>query len=135
MRRRGWVPTTWIGLGLLLALAAFLAPTHALAAPQPCTEAGLDAALAAGGMQTFSCALGTTITISGTKYVGQNVTLDGGGAYQVFSLGYNTVTFGVANLTAGATRKRGSFPEHKTVNNVISTRIGENRANTRGSRR
>ncbi len=77
MRRQGWVPTTWIGLGLLLALAAFLVPTHALAAPQPCTEAGLDAALAAGGMQTFICAPGSTIMISGTKYVGQRANTRG----------------------------------------------------------
>ena len=113
----------------LLALLATAGP--AAAASQSCTEAGLDAALAAGGTQTFSRVPGSTITISGTKYVGKNVmldgggnlTIDGGGAYRVFSLGYNTVTFGVANLTAGATRKRGSFPEHKTVKKVSGMSI------------
>lgn len=65
---------------LALLLAAALAPSAALGAVQPCTEAGLDAAVAAGGTNTFACVGATTITISTSKSVTvANLTLDGGG--------------------------------------------------------
>ncbi len=63
---------------LLLSLA--LAPTPSHAAVQPCTETGLDAAVLAGGSNTFSCVGATTITITTSKAISAaNLVLDGGG--------------------------------------------------------
>lgn len=46
----------------------------------PCTESGLDAALAAGGVATFDCAAKTTIVVSQSKSISRSGTnLDGGG--------------------------------------------------------
>ena len=93
----------------MLALVAMLAlspVSRAQAAAYNCDEAGLNAALAAGGSATFGCAAATTVTVTGTKTVSKSVNLDGGGlltisganARQVFSVN-SGVTFGVANLT------------------------------------
>jgi hypothetical protein len=48
--------------------------------PASCTEAALDAALAPGGLVTFDCgAAPVTITITSTKTIAQDTTIDGGG--------------------------------------------------------
>lgn len=69
-----------LSAAVMLILTLALAPTSALAAVQACTEAGLDAAIAAGGTNTFSCAGATTIAVSATKSISiANLVLDGGG--------------------------------------------------------
>lgn len=65
-------------LALLLVYLYLLPNQSTRAAVQPCDEAGLNAAIAAGGSHTFDCAGPTTITISATKTIGLNITLDGG---------------------------------------------------------
>src|SRR3954469_23868210 len=48
--------------------------------PESCTEAALDAALAGGGTVTFNCGPSpVTITVTSTKTVAINTTVDGGG--------------------------------------------------------
>ncbi len=71
-------------LALLLALGllgGWLPLAHpARAASYSCDEAGLDAALGAGGEATFACAGPTTITVGSSKSPGGTpTTLDGGG--------------------------------------------------------
>lgn len=71
----------------------------------PCSEAGLDQALAAGGAATFSCSGPTTISITSTKTINQSiqidggglVKLDGGGSLQVFIVQVG-VQAGLSNL-------------------------------------
>ena len=65
-----------IARAVLLMLLAM--PAVASAAVYPCTEAGLNSGLAAGGVVQFSCASATTIPISGTKVVTTPVDIDGG---------------------------------------------------------
>lgn len=81
-----------------------------------CTEAELDAALASGGNVTFSCgASPVTITLTSTKTVSANtsldgggvVTLSGGGAVLLFSVNPG-VTMALSNLTVTAGRSAGS---------------------------
>ena len=49
--------------------------------PASCTEAALDSALSAGGSVTFDCgASSVTITITSTKIIGADTTIDGGSA-------------------------------------------------------
>ena len=99
------------GLGLsavvILVLNLALLPISAHASVQACTEAGLDAAIAAGGSNTFSCAGATTIAITASKSISvANLVLDGGGlltisggnARRIFQVnGGSAVTF--QNLT------------------------------------
>ncbi len=70
-----------------------------------CTEAALDAALALGGLVTFNCGPNpVTITVTSTKTIALNTTIDGGGlitisggnSVRVFSTGVNFI---VQNLT------------------------------------
>jgi hypothetical protein len=79
----------------LLALVAAWAMSRPLAAQvYPCTEAGLDLALATGGSASFACVSATTVTVSNVKLVARDIVLDGGGlltvsgggARQVFSV-------------------------------------------------
>jgi len=92
---------------LLVALVwACVPPVVVSAASYPCSEAGVDAALAAGGTATFSCAGATTITVSATKTATKNATLDGGGRVTLSGGGARrvlTVNSGIAvglvNLT------------------------------------
>jgi predicted dienelactone hydrolase len=73
--------------GKLLLVLASLRATPVLAAgvvgsgtPESCTEAALDAALAGGGVVTFDCgAEPVTITVTSTKVIVQDTTIDGGG--------------------------------------------------------
>lgn len=54
----------------------------ARAATYPCSEAGLDAALAAGGDASFGCAAATTIVLAQPKTITRSGTnLDGGGTF------------------------------------------------------
>lgn len=69
-----------------------------------CTDAALDAALAGGGLVTFDCSGPTTIDVStgtGTKTIGADTTVDGGGLVTISgrqSVGVFFVNSGV-NLT------------------------------------
>lgn len=74
--------------------------------PASCTEAALDAALAGGGLVTFNCGSDSvTITITSTKMIAQDTTIDGGGritisgggAVRVFTS--DRASFAVVNLT------------------------------------
>jgi hypothetical protein len=98
----------WSALGLALALGGLLLAalfaglrpglaSAAEAAVYPCSQAGLNSALAAGGSATFSCAVPTTVTVSGRKLVNKNVSLDGG---QKLILSGGSVT-GVFTVAAG----------------------------------
>ncbi|HEX2914300.1 MAG TPA: Calx-beta domain-containing protein [Chloroflexia bacterium] len=74
----------WVALALIIVVALNLLQLGfpagvARAAAYPCSEAGLDAALAAGGVATFSCAAPTTITLTTAKTITVSGTvLDGG---------------------------------------------------------
>jgi hypothetical protein len=91
----------------LLTLAPLTVARGASTNVRTCDEAGLDAALAEGGANTFACAAATTITVSATKAVvvsgtvldgGGLLTISGGGVRQVFTVGSDVIaTF--ANLT------------------------------------
>jgi hypothetical protein len=84
------------------------APTAA----RTCDEAGLDAALAAGGMNTFSCTTAAAITVSTTKTVSLSGTVldgggllafSGGGVRRVFSVNSGvTATFQNLTITQGS---------------------------------
>lgn len=70
---------TLCGFFLCLLLLSFASAIHADGI-QTCDEAGLDTALAAGGVQTFDCAAAATIVITTPKVIDAvDVTLDGGG--------------------------------------------------------
>src|SRR6185295_20244015 len=102
----------WLALPLALALGGllvgllfvFLAPSGAAAAPPaepavayPCSQAGLDSALAAGGSATFTCGVPTTVTVSARKSVTRDVTLSGGNK---LTLSGGSLT-GVFSVSAG----------------------------------
>jgi len=101
---------------LLIAAIAVLAAGSTGAAVYPCTEAGLDAAIAAGGgPHTFSCAGATTVTTSAEKLLTKDLILDGEGNLVVDAGGHHTV-FVVASaavelrgltVTGGATSLAG----------------------------
>ncbi len=95
----------FLNLALLAALSAqawWAQPTTAY----PCTEAGLDTALANGGSAAFTCATATTIIVGGTKNVSKSVNLDGGGRLTLSGGNIRSIlnitasiTVGLANLT------------------------------------
>jgi len=104
------------GLGLALLLSCLTLPPSALACVvgtgtgASCTEAGLNACLPGGGSfdgtVTFNCGGAATITVTSTKTISADTTIDGGGlitisggnSVGVFSV--NTgVKFTVQNLT------------------------------------
>jgi hypothetical protein len=114
MASRGvWHDCGTARVAALLALV-FLYPTTVAAAgvvgsgtPQSCTEAALDAALAGGGLVTFKCGTGKlTITVTSTKAIAQDTTIDGrslitlsgGNAVQVFHVSEGAM-FSVQNFT------------------------------------
>lgn len=106
MRTHHSIAERRFGSGVLAAFALFLsaalAPAFAFAAVQPCTEAGLDAAIAAGGTNTFSCAGATTIAITTSKTISAaNLVLDGGGLLTVS--GGNARRIFLVNSGAAAT--------------------------------
>ena len=89
-------------LRVVAAVALALASISVYAAVQTCDEAGLDAAIAAGGTNTFSCGSPTTITVSATKGItGTGLVLDGGGLLTI-SGGNNRRIF-IVNGGASAT--------------------------------
>ena len=71
-----------------------------------CTEAALDSALADGGKVTFNCGGAATITVTSTKTISPDTTIDGGGVITI-SGGHSVgvffvnpgVKFTVQNLT------------------------------------
>jgi hypothetical protein len=91
----------WVVLG-----AMAMPDQRARAAIQPCTEEGLDAAIAAGGLHIFDCGGATTISTSDTKIIRAPVTIDGkddltisgGGTHRVFEI-EETGTLELRNLT------------------------------------
>ena len=95
-----------IVLGFTFALLS-----KAQAAVQTCDESGLNAALAAGGTNTFSCAFPTVVTVSSSKTVsvsgtvldgGGRLTISGGGAFRVFAVNSGvTATFQNLTITNG----------------------------------
>lgn len=94
-------------LAIALGFVLFFTAGLARAVSYPCTEAGLDSALAAGGVATFACAANTVVTVSGAKTISVSGTnLDGGGKLTisggdlVVPLTVNAgVTAGISNLT------------------------------------
>jgi polymorphic membrane protein len=97
----------------VLLVLALLRPIPALPAgvvgsgkPESCTEAALDAALAGGGMVTFNCGGAATITVTSTKTISADTTIDGGSLITISGgnsvgvfLAGNGVRFTVQNLT------------------------------------
>src|SRR5690348_11956861 len=99
---------------LLIMLLALIPAPYAAAAEYACSEAGLDAAVAAGGIATFNCpAGGGTITTNSTKTLATDLTIDGqnhitlsGNNGRIFSIppGY---TLSLNNLTVNNTGNTG----------------------------
>jgi len=116
-------------LTLVLAIVA-LAAAPALAAgvvgsgtPGSCTEAALDAALAGGGLVTFSCgAAPVTIVFQGTKVIESvATTIQGGGriAFDGESLRQLFYVFGDASLSlTGVTLQNGNFANGGAILNA-----------------
>ncbi|MFN8534450.1 MAG: hypothetical protein U0556_12995 [Dehalococcoidia bacterium] len=81
-------PVSHLILGALL-LAGLLVPSEAGAANYPCTEAGLEQALATGGDAAFACNGSQTITLTKevdpSRFVSKNVTLRSGTGYLTIS--------------------------------------------------
>jgi hypothetical protein len=66
-------------VALLRAAPVVAAGVVGTGTPGSCTEAALDAALAGGGFVTFDCGPDpVTITISSTKMIDADTTIDGG---------------------------------------------------------
>ena len=96
-----------------------------------CTEAALDACLPGGGSfdgtVTFDCGGAATITVTSTKTISADTTIDGGsvitisggGTVGVFSVN-SGVTFTVQNLTIANGNAEGSVPY--AVGGAISNR-------------
>jgi len=96
------LPGPVAGLLAAIVLPLSVLPTLAFAVGQPCTEAGLDAAVAAGGTNTFSCVGATTITITSSKSISAaNLVLDGGGLLTIS--GGNSLRIFTVNGGASAT--------------------------------
>src|SRR5262245_46025065 len=70
---RGGAGSILVALAVGLAVATL--PDIAQAATYQCTEAQLDAALAAGGTATFDCGATTTIVVSTPKVITQSGTI------------------------------------------------------------
>lgn len=126
---------------LLLAAMAGFAPQHARATSYPCTLAGLNAAITAGGSVTFGCSVPTVITTSEQAFT-QNTTLDGGGLLtvsggnlsRVFTV--NTgVTVSLVNLTianGSAANSGGGIANHGTLTVTNCTITGNTAAPASG---
>ena len=102
-----WMQRAWLAAVAVLLLAGLgVLPQRVRAANYPCTEAGLNNAIATGGSATFACTGPSNFGITSTKTISRDLTLDGGGlltisganTYQVFSVN-SGITFGVQNLT------------------------------------
>ena len=124
---------------LVLALVPGLARSAGVVGngtPASCTEAALDAALAGGGLVTFSCGGAATIPVTATKSIsaaaatvvdgGGLVTLDGRDAVRIFSVEYQR-QLTVRNLTLRRGRAadfgaaiRSAFHERGTAALVVA---------------
>jgi hypothetical protein len=104
--RGGWRLLLALTLALGLLSGGLPLANVARAASYTCDEAGLDAALADGGLVTFTCTAATTITVSATKAIAKDMILDGGGLItisgdntrQIFTVAAG-VTATIRNLT------------------------------------
>ena len=73
------------GLGLALLLQCLTLPSRALACVvgtgmgASCTESALDACPPTSGTVTFNCGGAATITVTSTKTISTDTTIDGGG--------------------------------------------------------
>src|SRR5437773_5030339 len=97
-----------------------------------CTEAALDACLPGGGSfdgtVTFACGGAATITVTGTKFISADTTIDGGsvitisggGTVGVFSVN-SGVTFAVENLTIANGFASGRRGGGAILNNLAGT--------------
>jgi len=102
--------------------------------PESCSEAALDDALAGGGMVTFDCGSGpVTITVTSTKTMSADTTIDGGnliaisGGNNVGVFYVNTgLNFTVQNLTIsnGNTNGGAIYSDRGTVTLTNSTLSG-----------
>ncbi|MBC7870320.1 MAG: right-handed parallel beta-helix repeat-containing protein, partial [Chitinophagaceae bacterium] len=110
--------------GLLLIFTARLQAAGVVAV---CDEASLDAALAGGGVVSFTCS--GTITITATKVVGANtiidgagqaVTISGGGAVSIFQVNPG-VALTLRNLTIADGLNVGPFSQGGTIFNDAGT--------------
>ena len=115
MRLRSFCVASRFLFLLVLLIAVFGTSTaHAAGVVSVCDQAHLQAALAGGGLVTFSCsgdiALASTITISTNTSIdgtGQTVTLDGQSSVQVLSVN-SGVTLVLNNLTIANGNSAGS---------------------------
>lgn len=85
---------------LLLAGALGVPQARAAGVVSPCTDASLNAALVGGGAVTFACS--GTITLTGTKIISLNTTIDATGQSVTIS-GNNTVQMFFVNAGISAT--------------------------------
>src|SRR5258706_391995 len=101
-------------LSLLATLLLFPAPARAAGTVGTCDEPSLDAALAGGGAVTFAC--DGTITLSATKVIaadtsldatGRAVTLHGNNAVRHFALS-SGVALSLTNLTIANGHSQGA---------------------------
>lgn len=98
---KGRMPLSMGLSAFLLAVLTLVPLSKAQAVVRSCDEPGLNAALAAGGMNSFSCAIGTTIHVSATKTVSISGTvLDGGGVLTFSGAGVRRVFIVNVNVTA-----------------------------------
>ncbi|HEX2908115.1 MAG TPA: choice-of-anchor Q domain-containing protein, partial [Phototrophicaceae bacterium] len=132
MTRSGLTFFSW----LLAVLLVFIPFDSTQAAEQSCDEAGLNAAIAAGGSHTFACGGPTTITVTATKTISTTLTLDGGGlltisggdARQIFTVS-GGVTLTLQNLTLAhghaAANNGGAINNNGTVS-LVNVTLADN---------
>lgn len=132
------VPNRFLPLLVLLAGLALVSAPAAHAAVRTCDEAGLDAAIAAGGTNTFSCGSATTVTVTAGKIVsvsdtvldgGGLLTISGGNAWRVFVVNPGvTATFQNLTIANGFTTYNGAglYNDGGTVTISHSTFSGNN---------
>ena len=86
-----------------------------------CTEAALDAALAAGGNITFNCGSGpVTITVTSEKTITADTSIDGGGVITISGGGTTRVMMvnhgtALALVNLPGRRPNGHAPTHSTT--------------------
>ena len=93
-----------LSLGVILTAALLLLltlrPIRAAGIVTSCNEAGLDAALAGGGLVTFSCGPNpVTITATSQKTLAQDTTLDGGNLVAISGGGITRTFYVMAGVT------------------------------------
>ncbi|WP_236519204.1 Calx-beta domain-containing protein [Sandaracinus amylolyticus] len=110
---------------LAFVLAVALAPGRAHAVLYPCTLAGFDTALTAGGIATFSCAGPTTIVVPGTRTISRPGTdIDGEGRLVISGNDARVPLVVAAGVTATIRRltiERGNSPAYGGCIDVVGT--------------